>query len=289
MTKKTFTEKKLALTITLGGGTFGETVADTVTLTGLRMLADITKPGGDTLGSLQLRVYGLSQKMMNRLTVIGPFGQVRPKNTVLLAAGDVNGMSTVFSGVIWQASADYNSAPEVCLNITATVGIDIQVKPADASSYPGAADVATIMGDFAKEANLTLDNGGVSAVLSNPYFPGSTISKIKACARAANVNWHIDSDTLAIWPKGAARSLDATPVISPDSGMVGYPTFSSKGMMVRSVFNPAVRFGGKIQVQSSVDMASGQFTVFNLSHSLSSMTPDGPWFTTIECFPNVDQ
>lgn len=289
MKRKTYTKKRLDLTIKLGAGTFGESLADTVTLTGLRMQAEILKPTGDTMGVMQLRVFGIEQSMMNRLTVIGLINQVKPKNTVLLAAGDENGMTTVFEGVIWEASADYNAAPDVALNIMATVGLDLSIKPAEASSYKGAANVASIMADLAKEAGLTLEDSGVDGVLSNPYFSGTTLAKIRSCAKAANINYHIDGGVLSIWPRGAARTIGGTPLIAPETGMVGYPSFSSKGMALRSIFNPAVSLGANVQVQSSIDMASGTFTVFNLSHSLSSEMPDGPWFTNIECFPHAEQ
>lgn len=280
-----FTQKKLELTVTLGTGTFGAQVGSTVTLSDLRMFADISAPCGDSMGALHLRVFGLTQDMMNQLTVIGPINQVKERNEVLLAAGDINGMTTVFQGTIFSAWADYSSAPEVAFNIIAYVGLGLAIKPVGASSYTGAADVATIMKAIATTAGLAFTNEGVFTTLANPYFPGTAWQQIKACARAAQINYKIEFGKLTIWPKGQPIAGNGVPLIAPETGMVEYPALSSQGMTVKTEFKPKVVLGGAIQVKSSLPMANGLFNVFNYVHNLSSEAPGGPWFTTIDCYP----
>jgi hypothetical protein len=280
-----FTKKRLELTITLGTGTFGAQVGGTVTLSDLRMFADISAPCGESMGALHLRVYGLTQSMMNQLTVIGPINQIKEKNEVLLAAGDANGMTTVFQGTVFSAWADYGSAPDVPFNIIAYVGMGLAIKPVDALSYTGAASVSDIMKAIADAASLTFVNDGVSVQLANPYFSGTAWQQLKACARAAQINYKVEFGKLTIWPKGQAVSSDGTPQISPESGMVGYPALSSQGMTVKSEFTPKIVLGGAINVKSSLPMANGTFNVFNYVHNLSSEAPGGPWFTTIDCYP----
>lgn len=285
MSRTSFTKKRLDLTVTLGTGTFGAQVGSTVTLTGLRMFASISAPCGDSMGALHLRVLGMTQSMMNQLTVIGPFGQVKEKNEALLAAGDDNGMTTVFKGTIFSAWADYASAPEVVFNIIAYIGLGLAIKPASASSYPGPANVADILSKLASDAGLSFVNDGVSVQLSNPYFSGTALQQIRACARAAQINHKLENDTLTIWNKNTAISSADVPLIAPETGMVGYPALSSQGMTVKSEFVPGIILGGAVQVRSSLKMASGKFNVFNYVHDLSCEVPGGPWFTTIDCYP----
>lgn len=280
-----FTRKRIDVTITLGEGEFGETVGDTVTLTGHRILAEVLKPGGDSMGELHLRIYGLKQEMMNRLSVIGQIGQVKAKNKILLAAGDdAVGMTTVFQGTLWEAVADYSGMPDVSFNIVALAGMDLALKPVDAISFKGATDVATIMRGLADDMGLAFENNGVSVVLSNPYFPGTGLAQVRKCAAAANINHTIDLQKLVIWPKDGFRA-GAIPIISPDTGMIGYPRMSSKGIDLQSVFNTDILLGGQVEVRSSVEVANGIFNVFDFSHSLSCEMPGGPWFTSIRCYP----
>lgn len=277
-------KKILELTITLGSGTFGEDVGDTVTLSGFRMTADATNPGGDSMGRCQIRVFGLRDDVMNKLTTIGSVNTaIKAKNAVLLAAGDVDGMASIFSGTILDAWADYNSSPDVAFNIVAFAGLSAAVKPVGATSYKGGTDVAVIMTDLAAEMGVSLENNGVDVKLTSPYLSGTALTKLRQVAQAANILWTIDRDVLAIWPQTGARA-GIIPLISPDSGMVGYPSLSSKGMTVKMLFNPNVRLGGEVEVQSSIPMACGKWRVFNVSHSLSSEMADGPWFTTAETY-----
>lgn len=286
----TLTKKVLELTITLGSGTFGETVGDTVTLSRFRMTADAINPGGDSMGRCQIRVYGLREDLMNKLTTIGSVNTaIKAKNAVLLAAGDVeNGMSAIFSGTILDAWADYNSAPDVAFNIIAYAGLVAAVKPVGATSYKGATDVATILQDLAtNEMGLAFENNGVDAKLSSPYLSGTALSKVRSVAQAAGIMWDIDHDTLVIWPQAGARR-GTIPLISPDTGMVGYPSLSSKGMTVKMLFNPNVKIGADVEVQSRIPMSCGTWRVFNIAHNLSSEIADGPWFTTADTY-NVKQ
>lgn len=283
-----YSEKKLELTITLGTGTFGEQLGNTVTLSNLRMYVDLTDPTGDSMGTCQARVFGLTESMMNQLTVIGLIGQAKPKNTILIAAGDeVNGMSVIFEGIITVGWPDYSAAPDVVFNIIAFVQMSLALKPVGATSVQGTADVATLMKGFADLAGLSFVNNGVDVKLSNPYFPGTLWTQIKACARAANISQRISLGTLTIWPNGYSDQNDTPLLLSPQTGMVGYPSFSNGGMTVKSIFNPNLKVGRVQAVKSSIKVANGNFVIFNCVHNLSSQVPDGPWFTTVDCVPRA--
>lgn len=277
-----FARKQISLTISLGTGQFGDTGANTVTLTGLRIRAEIQQFGGDAQPQVQLLVYGLPASMINQLTTIGPINSaVMYQNSVLIAAGDEgSALTTIYNGTIWQSWGDFNQTPDSALNIAAVGGLAASLRPVNASSFPGSADVGTIMQQLAFLADVDFVNHGVSVQLSNPYFPGTALAQIRECAQAANINYTIDNGVLQIWPKGGARNT-SIPTISPQTGMVGYPAFSSNGLMLTTVFNPSVVIGGVIQVQSSVTAATGKWIVTQISHSLESEMPDGQWFTHI--------
>jgi hypothetical protein len=364
-----FTKKQLELTITLGVGEFGEGLGDTVTLSNFRMTADMTGPVGATMAVLQMRIFGLSQETMSRLTVIGPLNQARPKSRAMLSAGDEVSNVRIFEGIIHTAWADYASAPDVAFNIIAVVALDLALKPVDAISYAGATDVVQIMQDIADAAKMTLVDHGVKAQLASPYFWGTALAQINSCAIASGIMFEIEQGSLHIWPANGSKSLgdplpaidnteeisiiagevaatDAQtidligksnaasarddevsrkkllaeaeitnnratdlrakserlkseqrgplpaplPLVSAETGMVGYPAFSTQGATITTLFNPAVKQGGMIHVDSSLPGVTGDYNVITFSHSLSCELAGGPWFTTIQCFnPNANQ
>jgi hypothetical protein len=130
------------------------------------------------------------------------------------------------------------------------------------------------------------ENVDVDAVLFNPTYNGSYLDQIKACAYAADIDFSIENFTLSIKNRFSNYSGEP-PVISPATGMVGYPKFSSNGMTVTSIFLPSIRQGGMITVQNSeIVAANGKWLVNNVLHELESMMPNGKWFTTCGVFAN---
>jgi hypothetical protein len=231
---------------------------------------------------------------MNALASIGPTQiYASNNNMVSILAGDANsGMSLIFQGVLQTAVIDFNQAPQVAFIMSAVTGYGLAMNPIPPSSFAGAANVAEIMSGFALQGNMAFENNGVNVVLSNPYFPGTLLDQIKACARHANINYTIDPTTgqigahigtLAIWPKNGYRK--GTPAsVGPTTGMVGYPSYSVYGVDVTMQFNPTLLYAGQLNVQSSLAPANKTWVIYGLNHSIESITPNGDWFTQVSCF-----
>lgn len=261
---------------------FAESRTNRVVITGPRVQALIIKAGGFSQGRLQLRCFGISESIMNQISTLGKIPLAGRNNAITVLAGDdVAGMGVVFVGTIANAWANYQAIPEVALEVTAQSGLSAALAPATPSSFRGAADVATIMSSLANQMGRTFENNGVQVQLSNPYFPGTLLDQVHACAAAANIDFDDDGRTLAIWPKTGFRG-GAIPLINPGNGMVGYPAFTQAGIALTTRFNPSVVFGGLIQVETDLAPARGRWRVFSVAHQLESETPGGPWFTTVE-------
>jgi len=284
-----FTKKKLKVLITLGTGPFGEEVGDTVELSGYRMTADCAMVAGDAMQALQMRIFGLPQEMMNRLTVSGTVDwEIRARNAIILSAGDdEKGMNTIYQGTIDKAWPDFSAMPDVAFNIIAYNGLAAALKPVSPTSFKGATKVVDIMKTLAGMAGLAFDDRGVDGVLSNPYFSGSALDQIRACAHAADILYQIDLDKLVIYPREGGNNPAPT-LISKETGLVGYPRFSASSMGMTTEFIPTLRIPGEVEVDSSIGKnASGRFFLFSVGFSLSCEMPNGPWFSTIECYPVV--
>lgn len=264
--------------------------ADTVIIENLRMSAEILHAGGPSDGTLDLTVYGLSLSTINRLSTLGMQINLVPKNQIVLEAGEDDGNggfangAAVFTGYILAAFGDFNASPDVSFHLSAHTLTPQAVIPAKASSFKGSADVATIMSGLATLMGLKFENSGVTGQLSNAYFSGSTKTQAQACVDAAGISWnHGDGGILAIWPKNGSRDGQA-PFVSPTTGMKGYPTYTAYGISIETLFNPSIGFGQKIIVQSKLQAACGNWTVYGLSHHLESEVIDGQWFSTVLCY-----
>lgn len=277
--------RQIGLRFELGIGDFDASGANVVEFQGLRCSADITRPGGGSMSSLNLRVWGMPQDAMNKLTVLNQLFYGARLNQVTVTAGDEGSpLSVVFDGTINEAWTDLQSAPEASFVVTALTGYLASIKPVSPVSFRGSVSVASLLTSICSQMQppLSVENSGVTGQIANPYYPGSALDQLRAVARDANINAIIDGTVLAIWPSGGTRA-GLVPVISAETGLVGYPTFTQNSLMLRTLFNPTIGHGQRIEVQSVIEQAAGQWNVANVTHNLSCEMPDGPWFTELEC------
>ena len=299
-----FAQKLLRLTFTLAqGATFAGTSSDTLTLSGLKTQASISNVGQLQGCQLTLAVYGLTLSQMNDLSTLGPQLGVIKRNIVKVEASiDNGGWSAVFEGVIQTAFADLQGMPDAVLRVTANSIAALVVEPVEARSINGAVNVAGVLQLLAAQATPPLNfenNAGVNVILRNPYLWGSVHDCIKELCEAAGINWVIQNHTLAIWPRNGSRTPAgmAAPIVSSATGLVASPTYTAFGLLLKTLFNPAVLFGGAIQVQSALTTnaaaqgaavaqalklpVDGIYQVVQLNHELESWVPNGHWFSSI--------
>lgn len=281
--------RKIDVEFQLGVGDFGDSGFDTVKVSGLRVQANIVNTDGAAMGNAQLRIFGLPPSLLNQLAGLNQAAQAIRNNTIIVTAGDdVSGMPVVFRGTISLAQLDLTNAPDSSLTVCAFAGLFDALQTAKPSSYPGSADAAIIMSDLAVKMGLGFEGpNGVSVILSTPYFSGTLRDQAESCARAANIGWTIEGQTLAIWPRDGSRG-GAIPLISPETGLVGFPAYSSgtfQGLAVTTIFNSLLRVGKPVQIESSLKVANGTWHVFDIAHALESETPSGKWFTQFNASP----
>lgn len=276
--------RQLGATISLAadGATFTEG-GNTVKLpSGLRMSAYLEQAGGLSDGTLDLTIYGMTRSLMNQLSTLGMQINLVPKNAITLTAGDGGNLTTAFNGYIIAAYADFNASPEVAFHISAHTLAAYAAAPAEPSSFRGPVDVATVMQGFATKMGLRFENSGVQTRLSSCYFSGSLRDQARACVKQAGISWNSgELGVLAIWPKKGTRNA-LIPLIAPPprGSMIGYPTYTAYGIMLRNLYSAPIGYGQKIKVESSV-LAPGEWAVYGLSHQLESETPGGKWESTI--------
>ncbi len=273
-------KKQLRFVITLGTGKFGSSNNDTITLQGFRATADIDKAGGMMMGTLRAKIYGVKQVDMNSITTLMWKPGTRIANTVEVYAIDGAAETLVFAGNIINAWGDYQNMPDVYLHIQAQACYFNGLQAVRPLSIKGGIDVAVVMARIAKDMGLVFENNNVSVMLTDVYVANTLKEQALELARAANFSLYIDDKILAITNKYAPRK-GFIPEISPASGLVGYPTFDGVGVNFKTLFNPAVTFGGSIKLVTDLPQAAGEWIVTSVAHRLESEKPGGAWFSNV--------
>lgn len=306
-TPKSFSLKTIRITITLGEGllgkdgmfqappgpgafcargvlpasAYGPPPGDIRVIEGLACTVDIQKSGLPEKNSARICIWGLNQQTMKSLTCLS-FNPLETRhNLVTVEVGEKDqGLSVAFIGEISLSYADFNQAPDPCMIIEADSGTYPAQKATPVTTTNGFAPAENLFANLAREAGYALTNQGVTAGTVDVWLPGSPMDKMRKLAADLGIDLIIDDDSVVILPAGKARE-GYIPLLSANTGLIGYPTFTQDGIACRCLYNPNLQHGGLIQTESVVPEASGIWKIYRLSHSLSAYK-SGPWESRME-------
>lgn len=255
-----------------------------LSLVGLRSLVSINNSNGFSLGELSARIYGMRVEDMNKLSNMGkPFMAGRNYQVTVSAGDPVNGMTTIFTGTLYEAKIIYDQ-PNVSFDVRSTAGFLQKMQSAPPFSQQGSVSIADAITAMLPQGFTLVNNQNLTTPVSNPYYAQSSISQIKALCDDLGVNCDIRNNTVYIWPIGG--SVDSDPIdIGPTNGLVGYPEYQSTGIIVRTSFNPNIVNGKTCNLTSDATGVTGQWQALVVNHNISAEYPGGPWFTESHMVP----
>jgi len=288
MPSTSFVKRSLKFSFSLtGNAVFEGSGTNVLTLEGLRATATLRSAGAAFAPSASLQIFGMSQSDMNALTFLAFDPRGLNRNTVRVEADG----RVAFVGQIIQAGPEYGAMPDVYLQVEALTGYIEQISPADVCSINGTASIVDVMQRLADAYGVKLENNGVTGTTSCTYLPSSLGEQLRTYAEHANIDLYRDADVIAITPKGQPRKVQLVN-LTPTTGLIGYPTIDARGIQVRCLYNPGLRFGGSMHVESDSTgvldrlfprKANGDWWIYALDHYLQSETPGGAWESNLGC------
>jgi hypothetical protein len=287
-----FTAKQLRVKLILDGdnAVFPGTNSNTLEIERLRISAKV-QAVARLATQCELRIFGMQQADMNALTVVWATPNVILRHTVILEAnntGKADGWVQVFKGNFKEAQPDYRAQPDVSFVILAVTALFHKINPVAPSSFPESADIGAIAGDIVERMGdpwtLTVADGANDVVVSNQYLCGTLWDQLAAACQATHCDFYVQGDEILITPNNLPRDKIPTVVLSPDSGLIGYPMFEAAGLNVSALFDPAFQCGAALDIQTSNPVnANGRWYPYALFHDLESIVPGGRWFTDLRC------
>lgn len=304
-----FVGRALSFVFQRQDGTSFSNGSNTVTLPpGLMASVRIQYAGFPMANAAQIMIWGLTPSIMSELNTLGVIFNLQPRNLVVVQAGESNGnnFGTVFVGGIRSCTPTFIRPTEAFLSIEAFTALDQAAAVALPRSFTGTSDVVGMLQGLATQMKYNFEPNGVSGIsLSNQYLWGAPREQINAIRRAVrNRGVMVDivegnPPTVAVWYTSRGRGSGDIPLITPQTGLIGYPTYTNFGIDFRCIYMPALRQGGQVQVQSSLvsgqssaqvlgsnPSASGLWTIYGLGHSLDAQIPNGLWETGVNATRN---
>lgn len=283
-----FNQKSLRVTLLLNekNPAFDKEGNNTIVFEGLRVIAQIQSGNGSVSPFAKIQIFNLNLNAINQLTKIKWNTDREGKFNFVKLEANINGeYSTVYEGTIHFAYPNFGSVPDVVLTIDSSIAMNHQINAVAPTSYKGEVDIAQAISTLCQQMGMRFENNGVNAKVSNPYLPQTALEQVRALCTATNTSLYMDLNTIAITPQGKAREVQI-PVISPQSGLIGYPTpLMQGGVTFSCLYDPLLKFGGLVEIQNSlIEAANGRWLIQGLSLSLESGVPNGKWQADIQAF-----
>lgn len=324
-----FSRKQISVTfnIALPDGT-----TNSLTLESDYRIKAIVSHAGMSVGSeLDLEIWGMSLNDMNRLSYVANYPNAenprtvnQSNSTVIVRVGDYGKpLTTLFMGLLTEGYADLNGGEPVFRAHAMTSLLLAGILP-DPISYRGPRSVVSILSDICTASGYQLiDHGGWDrhATLTNTYLEGTTLQRIEKTIKACGGTYNSkplsvrnnEGTTSAIglvevWGPtygGTPKSEDEStlPLISVETGLVGYPTYNRAGVSFTCLLRPDIAYYQPIKLDGPYIPAGwmtgdnglnqqgqrvskgpwdGIWLPTNITHEVTSEIPGGNWHTFVD-------
>ncbi len=145
---------------------------------------------------------------------------------------------------------------------------------------PPGAKTKQVIDELVKSIGLT--QGAIIGVPSTQYPNGITLhgmsrDRLDEVCKKNGLQWSIQDGVLQIVPE-KKTTFDSVLVISPDSGLIGSPNKTKRGVEFKTLLMPLLKPGRRVKLESR--FIKGIFKISVVSHSGDSM--QGEFYSEVE-------
>ncbi|MDR1349688.1 MAG: hypothetical protein LBJ59_02695 [Zoogloeaceae bacterium] len=246
---------------------------------GMNVTATGTKFANPLQNECALTIDNLARETRDYLlTTVSPFNGKPGRKLLTLEAGRESwGTFAIFSGDI--TNATITQPPDIGMTLKARTGAASKGVLL-ARAHP-TTTLSAIAKGIAKDLNLALVFEAADKNIRNYSFSGAALQQVERLSEAGSVNAFVDDDRLVV--KNRDEPLQhTTHVLSEDSGMIGVPEITERGVKVTLLLTPGVRLGGRLTLSSRMNPAlAGDYVIYKLEFNISSR--DTPFYWIAEC------
>lgn len=242
------------------------------------------KLGSPNMGTGTLRIDNINKDLRNfLLTKTSPWVQQENNQAPILPLITLDvGRKSYGTFRLFQANAIAcapTQPPDIGLIFRTMQGVALLGQPL-VLTMPAITLLSQIAQRTATNLGLALDFQATDRQINNFSFTGTSYRQIQKLAECGNVDVFIDNSSLVVKNSGTPRK-GAVPLISKETGMIGVPVVTERGVLVRTLINNEVQIGGAIKIQSQINpAANGQWYVYRLGFEIASR--DTPFYWNIE-------
>lgn len=247
---------------------------------GLRVRAVGTKFANAQQNECTLTVSGLSMSTRDHLlTETSPFNSNRTPKRLIIEVGRVStALFRIFIGDI--VSAEPSAPPDVDVIIKAKTQ-SAQAGNVVAIASGPISKLSAISQRVADEIGLGLDFQALDKNISNFSYTGAALKMVNLLQDSGGVRAFIDDETLIVKNYGSALS-GRIRILGADTGMVGIPKATEKGLDVTFLIDSESLLGGMLRLDSKMNKSlNGDYVIDQLKFDVASH--EDPFFYSATC------
>ena len=268
-----------------------------------RIVFKTTKGDVETPNSAEINVYNLSEATSSKIR--------KEFTRVVLQAGYQDNCAVIFDGTIRQVRRFRENGTDVCTAILAADGDAAYNYAVVNTTLAAGSTSAEHVGACQKAFSGKGADTGYIPDMAGPALPrgkvmyGMARKYMRDTAKQTGTSWSIQDGKVVVVPE-TAYVPGSVPVLSHDSGLVGMPEQTEKGIKLRMLLNPSIRVGGLVNLDNSriaeygfqarsegkdaneIDRAEqrrisgdGYYYVMEVEHR--GNTRDDEWYTEVLC------
>lgn len=241
--------------------------------------------GGGQWGQAKVKIFGVPLEAMNKiarlwLEVLTPLAT----DKLVIDVWDGNDYVPFFNGVITWSAINASNAPQVAMEIEASDAMAAQLEVAP----PYVADTPVKLEDALTQI---LSPVGLVVELAESvrdyqfqktHMTGTAMEQAsRIMSYFPELTWYINLQRFLVRPVNGP--LGGAPIqIDKTTGMIGYPTYSTSGIQVATLFDARIRPGLALDIQTVFDFVNRtKWVAAVLQHTLQPNMPGGQWMTAI--------
>lgn len=248
------------------------------------------RQAGAQFGNAKIEIFGVPLQTMNQiarlwLEVLTPVGT----DTVQIDVWDGQDYVPFFQGVIMWSAVNASRMPHVSLDIEANSGSALSLVPsspyavgATPVSLRAALTTIAAQGGFSVQYPDTV----TQYQLTQARVTGAPLDQIgQLLDMYPNLAWYTSLQQVVVHDARTPIGNNTIP-IAADTGLMGYPDYSTSGLTFSTLFNPQITPSTGLDVQTEFDYVNRTVWVAGvISHTLEPNVPGGQWTTQVAAAP----
>lgn len=247
---------------------------------GMRIKASGTKYANATQNDCRVTISNLRRDTRDfLLTETSPFNKNRTPKRLVVEVGRIStGLFKIYTGDI--ISAEPSSPPDVDIVLKSKTGNaangSVVSKSAQASSK-----LSAIAAGVASDIGAALDFQALDKLIANYTYTGGALGQVNRLAEAGGVRAFVDDTRLIVQDFDKAVQ-GRVKILNMNSGMVGIPKATEKGVEVTYLIDGESVLGGTLRLQSKFNRSlNGDYKIDQLKFDVASH--EDPFFYQATC------